>query len=74
MGILSKNKNFYPNYFININNFLNKKIDALKIYKSELRRYPHSRSLKAIEALAKIRGTSSGHDYAEAFQLVRHID
>jgi len=70
----SKNKNFYPNYFININNFLNKKIDALKIYKSELRRYPHSRSLKAIKALAQIRGTSSGHDYAEAFQLVRHID
>ena len=46
----------------------------MKFYKSELKKYPHSRSLKAIEALAKFRGISSGFKYAEGFVLVREIE
>ncbi len=66
-------KSFQPNFYINITNQINDKIKFLKFYKSEIKRYPHSRSLKAIEALAKIRGTSSGYNFAEGFYLVRHL-
>ncbi len=66
-------KNFHPNYFVKIDNQIKEKLKALKFYKSELRKYPHSRSLKATEALAKVRGVSSGCRYAEGFISVRKI-
>jgi len=66
-------KQFQPNYFIDISNEIKKKISSLKFYKSELRKYPHSRSLKAVESLARVRGVSSGCKFAEAFVLVRSI-
>ena len=49
------------------------KIKCLNFYKSEICKYPHSRSLKAVEALARFRGISSGNKYAEAFYLNRYI-
>jgi LmbE family N-acetylglucosaminyl deacetylase len=67
-------KNFQPNFYINITNQIKNKLKFLKFYKSEIKKYPHSRSLKAVEALAKVRGASSGYKFAEAFYLVRHLD
>jgi LmbE family N-acetylglucosaminyl deacetylase len=69
-----KNRNFQPNYFVDISNNIKNKFKALKFYKSELRKYPHSRSIKAVEALAKIRGVAAGIRFAEAFMLIRHIE
>ena len=66
-------KKFNPNYFVDISNFIKHKINALKIYKSEIRKYPHSRSLKNVRALAQVRGTSCGRNYAEAFVVSRII-
>jgi len=42
-------------------------------YKSELKEFPHPRSLEAISALAKMRGAAVGVEAAEAFRLVREI-
>ncbi len=67
-------KSFQPNYFIDISNQIKKKLESLKYYKSEMRKYPHSRSLKAVESLSRMRGASSGCRFAEAFILIRHID
>jgi N-acetylglucosamine malate deacetylase 1 len=67
-------KNFQPNYFVDISNEVKKKLNSLKYYKSEMRKYPHSRSLKAVESLSRMRGASSGCKFAEAFILIRHID
>ncbi|MDE2589137.1 MAG: PIG-L family deacetylase, partial [Patescibacteria group bacterium] len=49
------------------------KIRALKIYKSEIGKFPHPRSIKAIESLAMYRGVESGLIRAEAFELIRNI-
>ena len=68
------NKSFQPNYFVNITNQIKDKIKSISFYKSELRKYPHSRSLKAIETLARSRGTSSGFKFAEAFFIVRELE
>jgi hypothetical protein len=49
------------------------KIKALKAYKSEMRKWPHARSLKAVDHLAKWRGATVGHEAAEAFMLIRKL-
>jgi len=65
----SKNTKFNPNKFFNIENFIKKKLEALKIYKFELRQYPHPRSLEGVNVLSKFRGQSVGLKYAEAFEI-----
>lgn len=68
-----KSNNFEPNYYIDISKTINEKLKAMKFYKKELRKYPHSRSLKGIEALARYRGICCGKKFAEAFYLNRLI-
>jgi len=65
---------FVPNYFIDISNEFNKKIEILKIYNSELGKHPFPRSIEGIEALAKYRGISAGCKYAEAFKVIKIIE
>ena len=72
--ILKNKRNFLPNYFVNIEKFLKYKIDAIKSYKNEVKKYPHSRSLTGIKNLNKIRGNQSGLKYAEAFEIIRKIE
>ena len=69
---ISNNK-FQPNFYIDIKKQLKNKIDCLKFYKSELRKFPHSRSLKGIESVAKYRGLECGKFAAEAFEIRRFI-
>ncbi len=64
---------FNPDLFINIDKELKDKINALKIYKSQINKKTPSRSLDAIKALAKFRGSQNGCDYAEAFKIARMI-
>ncbi len=64
---------FSPNWYVDISDHLTQKIKALTIYKSEMRDWPHARSLKTIEYLAKWRGSNIGVDSAEAFILGRNI-
>jgi LmbE family N-acetylglucosaminyl deacetylase len=67
-------KAFLPNYFVDISGFLDKKLDIMKIFESELGEHPFPRSLENIKALAHLRGASAGVKYAEAFQLLKYID
>ncbi|MFC1613353.1 PIG-L deacetylase family protein [Patescibacteria group bacterium] len=64
---------FNPNYFVDINKYINKKVKALKFYKNELKEFPHPRSVEGIEVYAKKRGMEAGCKYAEAFLLIRYI-
>ena len=64
---------FMPNTFVNISNTLEKKLAALKAYESEMKPWPHSRSIQAIEYLARLRGASAGFEAAEAFSLSRNL-
>ncbi len=51
-----------------------KKLDAMGCFKSQLYPFPASRSLEAIEALAKYRGCTVSAERAEAFEVLRDID
>jgi N-acetylglucosamine malate deacetylase 1 len=64
---------FQPNWFEDVSKTIDKKIEALKIYQSEMREWPHSRSLKNIINLSKYRGSSVGREAVEAFVLLREI-
>ena len=64
---------FTPNVFIDITDTLHKKIEAMQIYKSEIRKYPHQRSIEALAITAKHWGVKVGLEAAEAFMLVREI-
>ncbi|NQT06213.1 MAG: PIG-L family deacetylase [Candidatus Omnitrophica bacterium] len=64
---------FNPNVFIDISETIDRKIKALKIYKTEYRNFPHPRSDKSVRNLAKLRGSVVGLSHAEAFECVRVI-
>lgn len=65
---------FIPNYFSNISDFINQKIEIMKVYESELGDVPFPRSIENIKALARFRGSSVGVEFAEAFQIIKFID
>lgn len=67
-------KLFMPNYYVDISDYMKKKLEIMEIYESEIGEHPFPRSLRNIEALATFRGASVGVEYAEAFQLVKYID
>lgn len=67
-------KVFMPNYYIDITDHLDKKLEIMKIFESEIGEHPFPRSLDNITALAHFRGASVGVKYAEAFQLIKYID
>lgn len=62
---------FRPNVFVDISKYLDRKLEILGIYASELAPYPFPRSLDTVRALAQVRGAASGFFAAEAFQLLR---
>jgi hypothetical protein len=64
---------FVPNWFVDISRTLESKIMALREYRSEMRPWPHPRSLRNVEHLACVRGASVGVSAAEAFVLGRLI-
>lgn len=64
---------FMPNWFVDISKTLDLKMKALDAYTFEMRQFPHPRSLRALEYLARWRGAIVGVDAAEAFILGREI-
>jgi LmbE family N-acetylglucosaminyl deacetylase len=64
--------NFTPDFFVNIDDTVREKIRALNCYQSQIKGN-QSRSIDAIEALAKFRGSQNGCKYAEGFKLIRAI-
>lgn len=64
---------FTPNWYVNIEKTLDLKLQALEAYATEMREWPHARSIKALEHLARWRGANIGTEAAEAFILGRKI-
>lgn len=64
---------FIPNYYVNISNEFSKKQEILSLYDGEIKAHPFPRSLRNVEALATIRGSQIGVEYAESFMLLKEI-
>jgi N-acetylglucosamine malate deacetylase 1 len=65
---------FIPNHFVNIEEYIHFKMDAMSHYTGQIRVFPNPRSLESIEALAKFRGSTVGYTRAEAFMTIRTIE
>lgn len=64
---------FAPNVFVDIAAQLERKLEAMSLYGSQQRDFPHERSLATIRALAMLRGSTVHRPAAEAFMLVRQV-
>lgn len=65
--------NFVPNFVVDVTDQIDRKLNALKCYESQVPASPGPRSLDAVEALAKFRGTQAGFAFGEGFQIIRMI-
>ena len=64
---------FIPTVYVDISDYLDKKIKAFAIYKSQMMEYPNVRSEDTIRMLAKLRGSMMNLHAAEAFSVIREI-
>lgn len=64
---------FLANYYVDISDFLEKKIRIAKLYKGEMGKHPFPRSAETVRALATLRGSQAGCKYAEGFALLKEI-
>ncbi len=64
---------FQPTVFINVDDHWQQKVAIAECYRSELKDFPFPRSIEAMTALAKLRGSQAGCHYAEGFMLLKEI-
>ncbi|MGB5920476.1 PIG-L deacetylase family protein [Arcobacter sp.] len=69
----TKEDSFIPNVFVDISEQMDKKLEIMKIFESEIEEHPFPRSIKNIKALATLRGATAGCEYAESFVLLKEI-
>jgi len=68
---VTKEDVFCPNVFVNIADYIQKKIDIMSLYKGEMGPPPFPRSAENIRALAVYRGGTCAFEYAESFMLLK---
>ena len=64
---------FIPTVFENIEGHLEKKLEAFRCFSTQIKEFPHPRSLKTIEIQSNLRGATVGMNNAESFMLIREI-
>lgn len=67
----TKEDSFIPNVFVDISEFIDKKIEIMKVYESEISKHPFPRSERNLKSLATLRGATCGCEYAESFVLLK---
>jgi LmbE family N-acetylglucosaminyl deacetylase len=63
--------NFAPNWYVDVRDHLEAKIEAMRCYTSQMQDFPCPRSPEALRALALFRGSLAGMAAAEAFYVIR---
>lgn len=62
---------FIPRFYVDISDFIDKKLEIMDCYRGEMGTHPFPRSRESLRALAMLRGSECGSLYAEAFDIVR---
>ena len=65
--------NFTPNLVINISDYIDQKLKAIKCFESQVTDVEGPRSIQAAKSLAQFRGSQSGFDFGEALYIIRMI-
>lgn len=64
---------FHPNFYIDITDYLDKKLEAVRLHASQAKPASHHASVENIETLARIRGAEISAPAAEAFMCYRFV-
>lgn len=72
-GMKPEDGGFKANVFIDIQDYLDRKISILEVFESEIGEFPFPRSRKALTSLAYLRGAQCNAEAAEAFMLIKEI-
>lgn len=70
----TKEDSFIPNMFVDTTSFIDRKIEIMNQYKTEIGQYPFPRSERNIRAVATFRGATAGCEYAESFMILKEIN
>ena len=63
--------NFTPNFVIDIDDYIDVKVDALRCFESQITESEGPRSINAVRSLSEFRGSQSGFKFGEAFFIIR---
>ena len=72
-GMRTDDTGFKPNMWVDISAYIERKIEIMKIFKSEIEDHPFPRSIENIKALATFRGATVNCLYAESFMCLKQI-
>lgn len=72
-SVPSPDNAFQPRQFVNIEDYLETKVDALAAYETELRDPPHPRAVDNIRRQARVWGSRTGVPAVEPFDVLREI-
>ncbi|WP_411153209.1 PIG-L deacetylase family protein [Streptomyces sp. A30] len=70
---LTQGTAFNPALYVDVTQTLDDKLDAVSCYDTELRDYPHPRSLRALRERAAYWGSRVGRPAVEPFQVLREV-
>lgn len=73
-GVKPEDPGFRPNLLVDVSNFLERKLEIMSIFASEMAPFPFPRSDVALRAQAQLRGIQCGATAAEAFMLLKEIE
>lgn len=65
---------FAPNYYVDITDTLELKVQAMAMYADQVMPFPHPRSLDGIRHRAHARGMEVGYRAAEAYHIIRWFE
>jgi len=66
-------RSFKPNFYVDISDYVDMKIQALSLYKSQMREKPNLRSTENVKRLSRLRGSEICVEAAEAFECCRFV-
>ena len=64
---------FHPNFYVDISDFIEEKLQALLMHRSQMREPIHHSSVQNVEYIARVRGREVSVDAAEAYMVFRHL-
>lgn len=73
-GVKPEDPGFRPNLFIDVSGLMDRKLEIMSIYASEMAPFPFPRSEVVIRAQSQLRGSQCGVVAAEAFMLLKEIE
>ena len=72
-SVPSPKNTFQPQHFVNVEEQMEAKLNALGVYEDELREPPHPRNAETVRKNAELWGAKAGVPAAEPFEVLREV-